>query len=468
MRGFRVQDSDGFLGCSLSLSAGVMLFSALYKMLPSAKNSLQKGGSSSKSAAWILILVFLGGVFGIQIFSWALHRCMPSQAVDCDHTHAKGSEDEMKVSHRSSRYSSRPAQGHDNGKTGSASDTEETPLLSQSGSNSGSWTPNGSEFRKNTTQGDVSLERPSLQSRMTRKMTNLVKTQKSLCDADGPCYGYTSPCGNDCFKKVSMRGGMKTWIPHASRLGLKRAASTSIAKLDGANETTAHTRFHDHLDTAAQHGAYTDQEAQDLEGQTLGPRESRIEQRDLLEHDHDADAGTEQSSPPQHHHHIPTNAFLSISLQTSIAIALHKLPEGFITYATNHANPTLGVAVFLAIAIHNVSEGFALALPIYLASGSRLKALSLSVVLGGLSQPVGAGVAAAWLKIAERGRGADAGDALDDGVYGGMFAVTAGIMASVAISLLQESFELSHNRSLCMVFTFIGMGILGISSALTA
>jgi len=41
-------------------------------------------------------------------------------------------------------------------------------------------------------------------------------------------------------------------------------------------------------------------------------------------------------------------------------------------------------------------------------------------------------------------------------------------MASVALQLFSESLDLTHNRNLCMVFAFVGMGILGMSSALTA
>ena len=172
---------------------------------------------------------------------------------------------------------------------------------------------------------------------------------------------------------------------------------------------------------------------------------------------------TSSQQPELHHHHVPTNAFLSIGLQTSIAIALHKLPEGFITYATNHANPKLGVAVFLALFIHNITEGFAMALPLYLAINSRVKAMLISFVLGGLSQPLGAAVAAIWFKLA-----GETNWAPSEGVYGGMFAVTAGIMASVALQLFSESLDLTHSRTLCMVGAFSGMGILGISSALTA
>ena len=155
---------------------------------------------------------------------------------------------------------------------------------------------------------------------------------------------------------------------------------------------------------------------------------------------------------------------MSIGLQTSLAIALHKAPEGFITYATNHANPQLGFAVFMALFIHNITEGFAMSLPLFLALGSRIKAIAWSSFLGGVSQPLGAGIAALWFKLAKR----SSFGAPTEEVYGGMFAVTSGVMTSVALSLFSESLQLSHNRGTCIAFAFLGMGILGFSSALTA
>ena len=164
-----------------------------------------------------------------------------------------------------------------------------------------------------------------------------------------------------------------------------------------------------------------------------------------------------------HHHHVPSNAFLALGLQTSIAIALHKLPEGFITYATNHANPKLGFAVFMALFIHNITEGFALALPLYLAVNSRLQAMFWATVLGGASQPLGAAIAVGWLRAAK------SHDMLpSESVYGAMFAVTSGIMTSVALQLFSESTGLTHSRGWCIAFVFVGMGILGASNALTA
>jgi len=105
-----------------------------------------------------------------------------------------------------------------------------------------------------------------------------------------------------------------------------------------------------------------------------------------------------------------------------------------------------------------------MALPLYLAINSRAKAMIWSALLGGISQPLGAGVAALWFKLA----GSDAGNEPGESVYGGMFAVVAGIMASVALQLFSESLDLTHNKNLCIIFAFVGMAILGVSSALTA
>ena len=64
-------------------------------MLPSSKNSLIDGGFSPKQASWILIICFLGGVFGIQFLSRIMHHFMPSHVVDCEHTH----EDKAEMGH---------------------------------------------------------------------------------------------------------------------------------------------------------------------------------------------------------------------------------------------------------------------------------------------------------------------------------------------------------------------------------
>lgn len=443
---FRIQDSNGFLSCSMSLSAGVMLFSALYTMLPNSKTALMQGQFSSRQASWILIALFLGGTLGIQILSRIAHHFMSHQTVDCDHEHDQ-EEHERKSS-----------QSHDH--TSVPEDT--TPLLDRA--------ETYETFRTALTERQQTIRsisgpiKPSLPSRVSTFVTG----KDPKCDKNGACRGYAAPCGPDCFKKINSRGGTKVPLDRNWRLPtLKRSLSSSsrhdVVDMDMDEAYIADTIGRTSSDTIPNmpppfRSASKSKQVQFRSSSPTSDTSSR----------HASQSSDLEASKSSHHHHVPKNAFLSISLQTSVAIALHKLPEGFITYATNHANPSLGLSVFVALAIHNLSEGFALALPIYLATNSRLRAILLSLILGGLTQPLGAGIAAIWLKLAEKDRGPGNHDEGSQAVYGGMFAITAGIMASVALSLLQESFELGHSKGRCMIFVFVGMGILGVSSALTA
>ncbi|KXL46480.1 hypothetical protein M433DRAFT_57996 [Acidomyces richmondensis BFW] len=443
-RTFKIQDSDRFLSTSLSLSFGVLLFSALYSMLPSAKNSLREGGLSPKSAAWVLIACFIGGVVGIQIVSRVLHHYLPSHVVDCEHTHGSEPDKEDAEAHechgheditkqiqsgvpKPIRKSSLPGRiAHD--------DSILNPSIQRSSSFS-NHVPRFAATSESEADNNVldsrqahQTSRPTLHQRLTTTITQIVSGEDPSCSCDGPCYGYSDVCGQECFKNINARGGYRAPV----RLSSKPSVRPSISK----NST----------------------KPPDMQAAESTPLLHQIaeEDRSLPTRDH-------SYLNDRHHHHVPANEFLSMGLLTSIAIALHKLPEGFITYATNHANPRLGVSVFLALFIHNITEGFAMALPLYLAINNRLQAMLISFILGGLSQPAGAGVAALWFKVAGKGNWAPS-----DIGYGAMFAVTAGIMTSVALQLFSESLELTHSKTLCFVGAFAGMAILGVSSALTA
>lgn len=58
--------------------------------------------------------------------------------------------------------------------------------------------------------------------------------------------------------------------------------------------------------------------------------------------------------------------------------------------AMDGANTTKGSSIFIALAIHNFIEGFAMCLPIYTAFASKTKAVLLISLLGGMTQPLGA------------------------------------------------------------------------------
>lgn len=476
-KNFRVQDSNAFLAASLSLSFGVMLFMSLYSMLPSAKKYLDKGGYEDPVTGLILMASFVAGFVGIQIISRLFHQFLPSHVVDCDHSHddqAYSTEYEHDHEHaqgRLRRQSSRlrssscrrvssSAKSYSGTKTPTNGHTvphETTPLLTgdqsrDHGNSNGvprtatldtEFLPRpGSITQDSRSRATTQSRRPSM-LQVQKRVLSFVKDTKSNCDEQGPCFGYTDPCGQECFKHVSGRAML---FPRPSMT----FRTTSIAEATSEEEAAREPSTTNTLTPVDQRSRATS-------------RHSHYQATDDgHDFDHDHDHGHDDLES-QHHHHVPQNAFLSIGLQTSIAIALHKFPEGFITYATNHANPELGFSVFLALFVHNISEGFAMALPLYMALKSRTKAILWSSILGGLTQPMGAGIAALWFKFANRSNMTP--DAI---AYGCLFGVTAGIMTSVGIQLFVESLSLNHNRNLSIVFAFLGMTLLGVSSAFTS
>lgn len=491
-RTFKIQDSDRFLSTSLSLSFGVLLFSALYSMLPSAKNSLREGGLSPKSAAWVLIACFIGGVVGIQIVSRVLHHYLPSHVVDCEHTHGSEPDKEDAEAHechgheditkqiqsgvpKPIRKSSLPGRiAHD--------DSILNPSIQRSSSFS-NHVPRFAATSESEADNNVldsrqahQTSRPTLHQRLTTTITQIVSGEDPSCSCDGPCYGYSDVCGQECFKNINARGGYRAPVRLSSKPSVRPSISKNSTKPPDMQAAESTPLLHQiaeedrSLPTRCRNipePAVGQYEIEDLENEPTHSGSPTYEgtsngelQGVTKTHTHERDHSYLND---RHHHHVPANEFLSMGLLTSIAIALHKLPEGFITYATNHANPRLGVSVFLALFIHNITEGFAMALPLYLAINNRLQAMLISFILGGLSQPAGAGVAALWFKVAGKGNWAPS-----DIGYGAMFAVTAGIMTSVALQLFSESLELTHSKTLCFVGAFAGMAILGVSSALTA
>jgi ZIP family zinc transporter len=436
-------------------------------MLPSAKKYLEKGGLSAKTATFTLMGCFLLGALGISVLSQILHRYIPHSVVDCDHEH--GDEEHGKLGDEEE-------------------DDVHEPMLEQSSELSQvDEHPEVRGRRSYGTNSEISNQtapsrRPSFHTAISSKVSQLVAGAKKLCDENGQCFGYSDTCGTECFRNVlTARPPRLHSTKSTGHLGAPRPSAASRSQttqglqerqplLQGVDETAPlqpaasgpATTSNPIAYLASANGHFTptaDRISLHKHSRSSSPSASTFSHNSHDSHDDNHDHA------PQHHHHVPTNVFLSIGLQTSTAIALHKIPEGFITYATNHANPTLGLSIFLALFIHNITEGFALALPLYLAINSRWKAMMWSALLGGVSQPLGAGVAALSFKIAGKRKGEDE---MEDRVYGCMFAVTSGIMAMVSLQLLGESLDLTHSRRLCFISAFCGMGILGLSSALTA
>jgi len=76
-------------------------------------------------------------------------------------------------------------------------------------------------------------------------------------------------------------------------------------------------------------------------------------------------------------------------IRFAAAIAIHKFPEGLAVFAASLSGLELGIPVALAMALHNIPEGIAVSVPVYYATGSRVKAFWYAS-LTGLADPAGA------------------------------------------------------------------------------
>jgi ZIP family zinc transporter len=450
-------------------------------MLPTSKEYLARSGLSDTTAAYTLIGLFVAGVIIINLFSSIVHRFIPSHIVDCNHTHDP--QDENGGTEEYHHHQIHKA-SHDEEMQQTIGTTEHTPLLTRSPGHGHNPSTRPVLALTTKTTGQIRplpQRKKSMRQMLGRQVSKFLRGTKQYCDENGSCYGISQTCGKECTKVLSSQSASAVIdsISVPDRISTPPLMTDPGQRICAVEPETPMTVRHIPTDNEVHRPMAYEQQSrdyfsQDLEQQVPPTREDDEELTPQGSEESTSDAMAKPweqhstHSSAQHHHHVPQNAFLSIGLQTSLAIALHKLPEGFITYATNHANPTLGMTVFLALFIHNITDGFALALPLFLALRSRPKAIFWASLLGGISQPAGAGIAAIWIWCTTRGRDGSITDGTSWGVYGGMFAATAGIMTSVGLQLFSEGLSLTHSRQLCIASAIIGMGILGVSFALTS
>lgn len=113
-----------------------------------------------------------------------------------------------------------------------------------------------------------------------------------------------------------------------------------------------------------------------------------------------------------------------VGLMAALAITAHNFPEGLATFFAMLESPELGVPLAVAIALHNIPEGISIAVPVYVATGSKKIAIIASL-LSGLAEPVGAGLG--YMILAPF---------LTEAVFGAVFGVIAGVMVFLSLDEL--------------------------------
>lgn len=148
---------------------------------------------------------------------------------------------------------------------------------------------------------------------------------------------------------------------------------------------------------------------------------------------------------PANHHMRRTGTMLAV------AIGIHNFPEGMATFVSALDGISVALPIVVAIAIHNIPEGVAVAVPIYMSTCSRRKAMVYSV-LAGLSEPVGAVIGGVlllpfWTPVIE---------AI-------CLAATAGIMVYISFDELLPSAESYGQHHLSIKGVITGMVLMAVS-----
>lgn len=132
-----------------------------------------------------------------------------------------------------------------------------------------------------------------------------------------------------------------------------------------------------------------------------------------------------------------------------------NFPEGLATFVSILDNPKVGTSVAIAIAIHNIPEGVCVAMPIYYATGSRLKAFFWAT-LSGMTELIGAFLG--WVVLR---------NVITPTVYGILFGVVGGMMVYISIKeLIPTAHRYDPDDQVTSIGVVAGMIVMAVSLVL--
>ena len=146
-----------------------------------------------------------------------------------------------------------------------------------------------------------------------------------------------------------------------------------------------------------------------------------------------------------------SSKLMRMGVFTALAIGVHNFPEGLATFVSALQEPSLAIPIVAAIALHNIPEGIAVSVPIYQATGSRMKAFRYSF-LSGLAEPAGALIG--WLLLMP---------IMSDLVFGVIFAGVAGIMVFISLDELLPAAREYCQPHLALSGMISGMAMMAVS-----
>ena len=165
-----------------------------------------------------------------------------------------------------------------------------------------------------------------------------------------------------------------------------------------------------------------------------------------------SEAEGEPDAPKKLDEHESNRRLVRMGINTAIAIGLHNFPEGLATFVAALSDPRVGSILAFAIAIHNIPEGLCVALPIYYATGNRLKAF-MWAVLSGASEFVAALLG--WAVLA---------NSFSGNLYGFLFGLVTGMMVIISVRELLPTAHIYDPQDTVVTYSYIfGMAVIAVS-----
>lgn len=142
---------------------------------------------------------------------------------------------------------------------------------------------------------------------------------------------------------------------------------------------------------------------------------------------------------------------MRVGILSALAIGIHNFPEGMVTFMAGLEDVSIALPIAVAIALHNIPEGIAVSVPVYQATGSRKKALYLSMA-SGLAEPIGGVIG--YLLLAPF---------MSSTVMGILYAAIAGIMIFISLDELLPTAREYGKHHLAIYGLVAGMAIMALS-----
>ncbi|KAG2453425.1 hypothetical protein HYH02_001648 [Chlamydomonas schloesseri] len=151
-----------------------------------------------------------------------------------------------------------------------------------------------------------------------------------------------------------------------------------------------------------------------------------------------------------------SRALVHMGFLAALAVALHNMPEGLVTFVGYMDSMGTGITTAVAITLHNIPEGMVIASSVYYGTKSLRTALMWASIAA-LTEPLGGLIGLAVV----------CGGSMSNLVFGILFGLVAGIMVYISFKeLLPGARRFDPKDKVTTLMTILGMGIM--SASLTA